>query len=322
MKQRIITAIVLLSIIIPIVVMPNTNRFFFIVFQVVLGILVLVASHEMIRMYETKKKFSIPAKLITMTLTFLMYLNFGNYWNFSDTGALPVLNLKINQVVMLVFSIAALLTVFVFDSKFTAEDIGKSIFIIFYVGLGTAAIAVLKTLGVRFIVYVILISTFTDMFAYFFGIAFGKHKMAPHISPKKSWEGAIGGTVMATIVASSFAIFYGDIFTSTGILGEIFNPGDYLKTIFDSFSSLGEHRYDVIRPIIIIFITFIGSVAAQIGDLVASKMKRSYEIKDFGTIFPGHGGVLDRFDSILFISFIFVGIFLTIQAIFPLVPVM
>ncbi len=316
MKQRIITGLIMLAIILPVVVMPNTNRFFFIVFQILMALMVLIGTFEMIRMYEKKRPLSIPFKITIMVLTLITYLNFGNYWKF-ENQLFPVLDLRINQMALLVFSVTVLLGVFVFDKKTTGEDIGKAILIMFYVGLGSASIAVLKTLGVRFIIYVILIATLTDMFAYFVGIAIGKHKMAPHISPKKSWEGAIGGTIVATIIASSFAIFYGEIFTSTGFLGNIFNPSDFV-TIFDEFSSLRDPQYDTVRPIIIVAITLLGSVAAQIGDLVASKLKRHYEIKDFGNLFPGHGGVLDRFDSILFISLLFVGIFLTIQQVFPI----
>jgi len=139
--------------------------------------------------------------------------------------------------------------------------------------------------------------------------------MAPRISPKKSWEGAIAGTIIGTVVASAFAIFYGVIFTKEGFLGHILNPSDF-QTIFDNFSSLGQQPL-YIQTLIIIPITFLGTIAAQIGDLVASKFKRTYQIKDFGNIIPGHGGVLDRFDSIIFIGLLFLSIFIVITQLFP-----
>ncbi|HLT00223.1 MAG TPA: phosphatidate cytidylyltransferase, partial [Acholeplasma sp.] len=208
-----------------------------------------------------------------------------------------------------------LLSLMVFVDDFSGSDIGKALTVIYYVGLGGASIMLLRYLGVRFIVYVFLVSAVTDIFAYFFGMAFGKHKMAPRISPKKSWEGAIAGTIIGTVVASAFAIFYGVIFTKEGFLGHILNPSDF-QTIFDNFSSLGQQPL-YIQTLIIIPITFLGTIAAQIGDLVASKFKRTYQIKDFGNIIPGHGGVLDRFDSIIFIGLLFLSIFIVITQLFP-----
>lgn len=111
----------------------------------------------------------------------------------------------------------------------------------------------------------------TDTFAYFVGVKFGKHKLTP-ISPKKSIEGSIGGVVGATVSV----IIFGYIMVA---------------------------KYGVPYPMYIyVAIGIIGSIIAQMGDLSASLIKRSTNIKDFGTIMPGHGGAIDRFDSILFIA--------------------
>ncbi len=147
------------------------------------------------------------------------------------------------------------------------------------------------------------------MFAYFFGVKFGKHKMAPNISPKKSYEGAIAGTIIATIVASCFALFY-SIFKGN------LNPEGFL-TIFSQTSAIGNLSRGK-QALVIIPLTFVGSIVGQFGDLVASKFKRTYNLKDFGTIFPGHGGVMDRFDSAIFTSMYLVLILTIIQVIFPL----
>jgi len=109
-----------------------------------------------------------------------------------------------------------------------------------------------------------LICWVTDSFAYFTGRAFGKHKLAPTISPKKTWEGAIGGTAFALLLLVPYAV---------KLLG---------------------------MPAVPAFVcVFIGSVLGQIGDLLESKLKRWGGVKDSGNFFPGHGGVLDRLDSLM-----------------------
>lgn len=119
----------------------------------------------------------------------------------------------------------------------------------------------------KYIWFVFIIAFGTDTFAYITGNLLGKRKLCPKVSPNKTIEGSIGG-----------------------ILGSIL-----LSIIYSKIFELGDLW-------IIITLSFLGSIVAQIGDLTASKIKRQVEIKDFGFIMPGHGGVLDRFDSILFAS--------------------
>jgi phosphatidate cytidylyltransferase len=118
----------------------------------------------------------------------------------------------------------------------------------------------------NYVVWLIFIIAWsTDTFAYFTGLLFGKHKLAPIISPKKTIEGAIGGIVGCAVSTFIFSIIF---------IPEI--------------------------AVISILFGILGSVISQLGDLNASMIKRSNGIKDFGYIIPGHGGILDRFDSILF----------------------
>ncbi len=117
----------------------------------------------------------------------------------------------------------------------------------------------------RYFVWLVFITAFvTDSSAYFSGYFFGKHKLCPSISPKKTIEGAIGGIAGSIIVSVIFGLFIAE--------------------------ALIIH---------FIIIGIIGSIAGQVGDLIASSFKRMAKIKDFGSLIPGHGGVLDRFDSIL-----------------------
>lgn len=111
----------------------------------------------------------------------------------------------------------------------------------------------------------------TDTFAYFIGITFGRHKLCSNISPKKSIEGLFGGIFGGLLASFIFWYIYNDFVFDTKILYRIIITG------------------------------FVLSIIAQIGDLFASMIKRENNVKDFGYILPGHGGVLDRFDSILFV---------------------
>jgi len=127
-------------------------------------------------------------------------------------------------------------------------------------------------LGKVWIWYVLFGACVTDIFAYFIGCKFGKHKLCPEISPKKTVEGALGGIFGCTLV---FLIY-------TAILNNFYGFGiDYIK---------------------IGLISIIVAIFAQMGDLVASSIKRNAKIKDFGDVMPGHGGFLDRIDSTLFVS--------------------
>jgi phosphatidate cytidylyltransferase len=200
---------------------------------------------------------------------------------------------------------------------FNGIDVGKALTIINYVGLGAAAIVILRLLGIRFIFYLFIITMLTDIFAYLFGSKFGKHKMIPYISPNKSWEGAIAGTVVATIIGSAYALFYGKVFIAGTSLGDFFNAEGYI-TLLENFSAVGDQPIWV-QALIIVPMTLLGSIFAQIGDLVASRLKRTYGIKDFGNILPGHGGVLDRFDSTLFVAIFLTSVFLIIFELAPVV---
>ncbi len=127
-------------------------------------------------------------------------------------------------------------------------------------------------------IYLILFSYFaawmTDIFAYFVGSKLGKHKLCPKISPKKSVEGAVGG-VVGEIVLNLLLLF-----------------------VFNKFFFKGESflSYPVVAVLSVLL-----SVVSMFGDLAASTIKRNFGIKDFGKILPGHGGIMDRFDSVLFV---------------------
>lgn len=135
--------------------------------------------------------------------------------------------------------------------------------------------------GMFLILFILFAACMTDVCAYFVGSALGKHKLCPKISPKKTVEGAIGGVIGCVI----------------GHVG--------LYAVYDNFVFEDPvHNY---FPIIVASI--ITSIIGMCGDLTASLIKRNYGIKDFGKLIPGHGGIMDRFDSILFVAVAFYAVF-------------
>jgi phosphatidate cytidylyltransferase len=150
-------------------------------------------------------------------------------------------------------------------------DCAITIFGYVYVALALSTIYLLRQWGVYEVWLIFIAAWGCDTGAYAAGMTMGKHKLAPVLSPNKTIEGAIGGTALATLLGAA----YGLILYHIGIMEQNFVLG-YAA------------------------ITFICSIFAQIGDLSASAIKRQKDVKDYGNIIPGHGGVLDRFDSIIF----------------------
>lgn len=288
-------------------------------FQAVAAVFVCIGSYEIIKLYEHEKKYSLGVKIVIIFSTLLTYLCGMTIWNQVSNATEIIINpnLKIYAFVdaklgfaFLMMSIVLQLSLMVFSKTFDGSDIGHSLVSSFYVGFGISSILALRMLGVRFIVYLFLITLTTDIFAYFFGMLFGKHKMIERISPKKTWEGAIGGTIIGTITATLFAFLYGSLFS------ESFNTGGF-ETIFSVFSGV-EKINPVAQFIVIMVVTLFASIAGQIGDLVASRFKRTYDVKDFGNIFPGHGGILDRFDSSILVAMVLMSAFLMVGVFFPI----
>ena len=142
--------------------------------------------------------------------------------------------------------------------------------------------------GIYFVGLGFACSWITDSFAFLVGRKFGKHKMAPVISPKKSVEGAIGGVIVTA-------------FANVVILGAF----DLIGRQFFDYAIFGE---SMMKYVYIIPISMILSVVSMIGDLNASVLKRNFGIKDFSQLLPGHGGIMDRFDSCTFVFPVLYGI--------------
>ncbi|MGN0678383.1 MAG: phosphatidate cytidylyltransferase [Oscillospiraceae bacterium] len=134
--------------------------------------------------------------------------------------------------------------------------------------------------GVFMLVYMLFCAWFGDSGAYFVGTFLGKHKLCPNISPKKTVEGFVGGIVTVGIVAAIQCVVYNELLLRLPAAPEGFRM-----------------NYFVLVPV-----AMMASIVGVLGDLTASVIKRQYDVKDFGNLMPGHGGVLDRFDSVLFVA--------------------
>ena len=169
--------------------------------------------------------------------------------------------------VVMIFVMAVLAYSVLSKNKFTFNHASFLLLASIYVGMGFYFLNETRMEGLHYILYALFVIWATDTGAYFFGRAFGKRKLWPTISPNKTIEGAIGGLVSAGVVGYVFHLVY---------------PFD--TSVF-----------------IILVVTILVSIVGQIGDLVESAYKRHYNVKDSGQILPGHGGILDRLDSLLFV---------------------
>jgi phosphatidate cytidylyltransferase len=228
--------------------------------DVLLGVMLvlsLIGMFELYRIFEIEKK----------QLGIFGYLACIAYY----------LNLKLsfspdNMAIMLAFLIC-LLAVFVFAyPKYHTHQIMVAFFGLFYVGVMLSFLYQTRMLpNGQFIVWLIFLCSWgCDTSAYCVGVLFGKHKMSPLLSPKKSVEGAIGGVVGSMLLTALYCYIINNVF------------------------SLEDFK---ILPLVIF--AGIGGLISMVGDLAASAIKRNFDIKDYGKLIPGHGGVLDRFDSVI-----------------------
>lgn len=194
---------------------------------------------------------------------------------------------ELGIILSLVFSLMIAISEFTLIHKFELKDLLATVFILIY-PLGIFATLVLinhSDFGLLGIFLALLIPIMTDTMAYFVGITFKGKKLCPNISPKKTISGAIGG-VLGGIIGAMLVFV---LFDATGLFVNFNNVG--LLKLTDSLgASAGIYAA----------VGLVGGVLSELGDLGASWIKRKANIKDFGKIFPGHGGIMDRLDSIIF----------------------
>ena len=171
--------------------------------------------------------------------------------------------------------IVCLITLSIFDEKISFEEVCVDFIESIMLGVSTHYMLEIQSDSLWFFGYIVIVAYLTDLFAFFIGIKFGKHRLNERISPKKSIEGAIGGWGLGAL--SSF------------IYAACFN-------FFDK------------GPLFIVICSLVLPITSEIGDLAFSLIKRHYGIKDYSKLIPGHGGLLDRLDSLIFVLLIYGGL--------------
>lgn len=263
-KQRLISGIVL-------VILAFVTLYIggFLTFFVVAGIS-LIGDYELMRVIRQEKS---ALAVIVYTGSILYYL-------------LLLLDLQTYILPLALLILIVLLAVYVFTfPRYEFNHVAVSFFCFFYVTVMLSYIYQIRILenGGYKVVLLFLSAWGNDTLAYCAGRLFGKHKMSPVLSPKKTVEGAVGGVLGAGLLGALY-----------GLLAQ-----HYINESFNMVAGFAV-------------ICAVGGLISIIGDLAASAIKRNTGVKDYGTLIPGHGGILDRFDSIIFIAPIIYYMLLTV----------
>lgn len=284
MLKRIITGAIMLGILLPLIIINHYIAE--IGFCAVAMFMVFVGAFEYTNaMYHEKaslKKFRIIIPIMSVILAFGCM---------ASTYFLSEVKYQLYVLLAFVFFVIIILTLMIFTPDSDNHDIGNAICALAYTGLLFGYALSLRYFvpdkinntfihlnGRQSLMFVYTIVMITDTFAYLIGRKIGRHKIAPHISPNKSLEGCIAGSIAGMIVGCGLIYLF-----------RIVRTTDYIFLVI----GIG------------LVFSLAVSIATQIGDLIESKFKRSFGVKDFGKILPGHGGILDRFDSLIFAGALF-----------------
>lgn len=284
MLKRIITGAIMLGVLLPLILIQN--KYVELAYCALGMFMTFVGTYEFTNALYKKnpnlKLYRIITPILSSLLTFLV---------FNATYHLHELQYQLYAILFYIFGVGLILILMIFTHDSTINDIGGVILAFTYGGLLFSYALSLRYFvpeninntfislnGRQSLMFVYTIVLITDTFAYLVGRRFGKRKLCPTISPNKSVEGAIGGEVFGMLVGVGIIYLY-----------QIVSTTDYIVLVI----------------LIGLVLSMIIAFSVQIGDLIESKFKRSLDIKDFGKILPGHGGMLDRFDSLIFSGTIF-----------------
>lgn len=274
MKQRVITAVVLLALLAVVVWQINTP-----VLVLVIAFLAAVAANEIIRCAKVENTFiRVVATGYAACVPFFASAKALTPW-VSEAVWGKVIGAVPGVVYLIALVLVLLLAMLKGYAYTTFEDVAVSVFAGALVPFGFSVFIRLRDMfqieqfGIYLIFYGLICALATDSGAQLAGMAFGKHKMSPNISPKKTVEGAIGGLIFSLILNAVAMILY---------------------------NRLADFKMDEFAVTVLLAACLPVSFLGMMGDLSASVLKRNFGVKDFGKIFPGHGGVMDRFDSSMF----------------------
>lgn len=221
---------------------------------------------SLVGVYELYKVLGLETKLPGVT----GYVALITYYLLIYTG-----NTKHMMTLMVVFLIVLLAQYVLLFPEYKTEQVSNAIMCMLYAGVMLSYLYQVRegNNGAYTVWLIFLCSWGSDTCAYLAGVAFGKHKMAPVLSPKKSIEGAVGGVIGAAALGAVYAAVFADKIELS------MNP-----------------------VIAFAIICAVGALISMVGDLAASAIKRNHDIKDYGQLIPGHGGIMDRFDSVIYVA--------------------
>ena len=254
----------LLSGIILVLIMFGTLYFGGLATLLMTGFISLVGVYELMRIPKTQSRGML---ILAEAVTVIFYILLGLGYSFASYQYLYLMLLSVFMMAIMCCYVAQY-------PKYRLLDAMLPFFAFFYVAVMLSYIYQVRSLynGGAYVVLVFLSAWGNDTCAYCVGVLFGKHKMSPKLSPKKSWEGFFGGIVGAALLGVGYAFIFGAVTEET-----------------------------VTAALVVVFaaICGIGGLISVVGDLAASAIKREFDIKDYGKLIPGHGGILDRFDSMI-----------------------
>lgn len=265
MKLRVLTAIGILLVMVPTVLLSQ-----YIMYPILLSLLATMAVFEMLRVLEMHKVWlvSVPAYLCALAFPFSCY--------FIPEEKIYVFLLVLAAVVFTY--LIYLMAVAVFSKgNLTVTGVSEIFFTTVYIIVSFTSMSMIRYIDREVGLYVVILAFvaawMSDVGAYFVGTLIGKHKLIPEVSPKKTVEGSIGGIFIAIVSM----LIYGFI----------------LDLIIANLK---------VNYIVLAVLGLLLSVISQIGDLIASLIKREHGVKDYSNLLPGHGGIMDRFDSLMPVS--------------------